>query len=634
MEQIFLRFVNYSLVAGWLILAVLAARLLLKRAPKWITCLLWALVAVRLVFPFSIESAFSLVPSAKPIPEDFVYTATPRIDSGLEFVDVTLNPVISAGLDADEFASANPSQNWSFVLSLVWVAGVTLMLLYGTISTIVLQRKLSTATLYEKGVKQTEAVKTPFVMGIFKPVIYIPYNIPKEELKYVIAHEKAHIQRKDILWKPLGFLILSFYWFNPLVWVAYIFLCKDIEAACDEKVIKNLEVEERRGYSTALLKCSISGKRITACPVAFGESNVKTRVKGVMNYKKPGFWILIVAVAACVVVGVCFLTDPKKEIEEPEETVASVSEVEIEKEAEPVSEPDSAMQKMLEMQEKQEAAPEEEVYEMAAEPKWNDFGFKNWPLPDGIELTSEWNIITQYWRFVAPKGTEVYAVEAGTVSEGYNFSEGNYIDLIPASNPDMCIRYSHLSEQLLSGKTDVKAGEKIGTVGATGLATGPFLKVAVFDSVEASAKALEGGRDYIIQKPMMFGDAAGLFYCDYSRAVEDDQIPITVYATTRDGKVLWNSEIALPHMGWNSFYYYTDGEKDYIIEYNPSESQGIIGYWFKMFSLDEEGNVTMKCEFYANSESEIDAFNENIAPYLEKAELLISTLNFKLVTGQ
>ena len=313
MERIFLRVVNYSFAAGWLVAAVLILRPLLHRAgaPKRFNCVLWGLVALRLVVPFSIESPLSLVPSAKPLPDDFVYSAHPYIESGITYVDRTVGAAVSAALETgDTMNSVNRSQVLSFVLSRVWIVGVAGMMVYLIVSTVVLRRRLATATLLKKGVKQSEMVRSPFVMGIFKPVIYMPYKLAGVDFEYVLAHEQAHIDRRDCLRKLLGFLLLSVYWFNPLMWAAYIFLCRDIESACDEMVIGGMEKELRRAYSIALLNCSVGKRRMGVCPLSFGENGTKTRIRDVMNYRKPTFWAVIAAAAACVIVAVCFLTNP------------------------------------------------------------------------------------------------------------------------------------------------------------------------------------------------------------------------------------------------------------------------------------------------------------------------------------
>ena len=309
MEAVFVKVVNLSISAGWLVLAVMVLRLVFRRAPKWIFCLLWGLVALRLVCPLSLESALSLIPSAQTLPPEIVYTAAPRIDSGIGAIDRAVNPVLAQALTPQGAASANPTQVWSFLLSWVWVLGIAVMALYALVSCLLLRRRVGTATLLRDNIRQSEGADTPFVLGLFRPVIYLPYRIEPADLEYVIAHEQAHIRRRDHWWKPLGFVLLSIHWFNPLLWAAYILLCRDIEGACDETIIGKLEKEGRQGYSTALLHCS-ARRRIAACPLAFGEVGVKERVRAVMGYRKPALWMVGAALAACAAAAVCFLTVP------------------------------------------------------------------------------------------------------------------------------------------------------------------------------------------------------------------------------------------------------------------------------------------------------------------------------------
>lgn len=311
MNGIFLRIINMSISASWLVLAVLALRLLLKKAPKWVRVLLWGIVAVRLVCPFSIESPLSLVPSAQTVPMNIEMDASPAIDSGIDVLNSVVNPVISASFTPHPAASANPLQIWIPIASILWIAGMVVMLLYTAVSYWQLRSKVRTAVLYRENIFQSEHVGSPFVLGIVRPKIYLPFKMDDKDLELVIAHEQAHIRRKDHWWKPLGFLLLAIHWFNPLVWLGYVLLCRDIELACDEKVIKELDNAQKADYTQALLVCSIGRKRIAACPLAFGEVGVKERVRSVMNYKKPAFWFVILAVVVCVAAAVCFLTNPQ-----------------------------------------------------------------------------------------------------------------------------------------------------------------------------------------------------------------------------------------------------------------------------------------------------------------------------------
>ena len=310
MENVFLHLLNNGINAGWLVLAVLLLRFFLKKAPKWINVALWGLVALRLVLPFSIESVFSLIPSAQTVPPTIIYDKAPEIESGIPAVNEVLNPIITETFAPDPTASANPLQIWETVASAVWLVGMILMVGYMLFGYFRLRLRLRTATKYQENIYESEQASSPFILGIFRPRIYLPYNLDEQTRAHMIAHEQAHLKRRDHLLKPLAFLLLAVYWFQPLLWLAYILICRDIEYACDEKVIKNESEETRRAYSMALLSCSVHRRALTACPLAFGEVGVKQRIKNVMNYKKPAFWFILCAIAVILVIAVCFLTDP------------------------------------------------------------------------------------------------------------------------------------------------------------------------------------------------------------------------------------------------------------------------------------------------------------------------------------
>lgn len=316
MSDLFIKIFNLSVTAGWLVLAVLLCRPLMKKAPKWINCLLWGIVGLRLVFPFSLESIFSLVPSAEPIPEDIMFSPTPEINSGIGAVNSVINPIISTNLTPGIGTSVNPMQLVVAIASVVWVIGIALMLGYEIVSYISLRFKVRASVRGEKNVYFCDEVDSPFILGVIRPRIYVPSGMSGEALEHVLAHERAHLRRGDHFWKPIGFAILAFYWFNPLLWVAYVLLCRDIESACDEKVIKTMDTAAKKSYSEALLSCSLHRKRIMACPLAFGEVGVKQRIKSVLNYKKPAFWIIIIALVATLVLSVCFLTNPRGKVKE------------------------------------------------------------------------------------------------------------------------------------------------------------------------------------------------------------------------------------------------------------------------------------------------------------------------------
>lgn len=313
MDTLFLKILNISITASWIVLAVIAVRFLIKKAPKFITCFLWIFVAIRLICPFSFESVLSLVPSTQTIPDTVITEPQFNIDSGVPVIDNRINPYLDDHYYAGVTASANTANIVLSILGAVWLAGMIIMLAYMIISYLKVKKQVSAKIRLRDNIFICDEVKSPFIMGIFRPEIYLPSDMNEIQREYVLSHELAHLKRHDNLWKPFGFILLSIYWFNPLMWLAYILLCRDIEAACDEKVIKNMTDEERAGYSQALLDCGTNKKSVKICPVAFGETGVKERVKNVLNYKKPAFWIIIIAVIASITVAVCFLTNPKKE---------------------------------------------------------------------------------------------------------------------------------------------------------------------------------------------------------------------------------------------------------------------------------------------------------------------------------
>lgn len=313
MNELFLKIINMSISASWLVLAVLILRFVLKKAPKWINVLLWGIVAIRLICPFSFESQLSLIPSAETIPLNIGMDSTPTINSGISAINNAVNPIISQSNTPMAGASINPLQITIGIYEYIWIFGMIALALYTAISYWRLHRKVDTAVRYKDNIFQSENVSSPFVFGIIKPRIYLPFKMNGQDLEHVVAHEHAHIRRKDHWWKPLGFLLLTIHWFNPLMWMAYVLLCRDIELACDEKVIKELGNEQRGDYTQALVACSVNRRMIAACHLTFGEVGVKERVKSVMNYKKPALWVIIIAVIVCVGVAVCFLTNPKQD---------------------------------------------------------------------------------------------------------------------------------------------------------------------------------------------------------------------------------------------------------------------------------------------------------------------------------
>ena len=312
MSGIFLKLLNLSISASWLVLTVLALRMVLRRAPKWVNVLLWGMVALRLVLPFSIESALSLIPSAETVsPEVVRFDPAPTITSGVTIIDNAVNPSLSESFAAAPLASVNPLYVWTYLAGWVWLIGLAAMLAYALVSYLRLRRRVSASIPLRENIYVCDEVPSPFILGIVHPCIYLPSALDEAQRGSVLSHERAHLARRDHWWKPLGFALLAVYWFNPLLWLAYTLLCRDIELACDERVLRGMDAGQIKDYSSALLACSVPRRMLAACPLAFGEVGVGARVKNALRYKKPAFWVVAASVIVCIVVAVCFLTNPR-----------------------------------------------------------------------------------------------------------------------------------------------------------------------------------------------------------------------------------------------------------------------------------------------------------------------------------
>ena len=310
MEVVFIKIVNMSITASWLILALLIIRLLFRRLPKRIVCFLWALVGIRLICPISFSSVFSLIPSSETVPSNIAYQKAPSIDSGISIVNETVNPIIEENFTPSPTDSANPLQIVIAIAAAVWLIGIIVFLIYALVSYLRLKRTVTASVAVGDHITACDEVSAPFILGVIDPRIYIPSGAREETLCYVIKHEEAHLRRHDNLWKPLGFLILAIHWFNPLCWLSYVLFCRDIEMACDESVIRTMGKEEIAAYSQALLDYSSAGKKAAICPVAFAEVGVKDRIRSVLNYRKPTFWIIIISVMIILCIAVFLMTDP------------------------------------------------------------------------------------------------------------------------------------------------------------------------------------------------------------------------------------------------------------------------------------------------------------------------------------
>ena len=310
MSSTFIEFVNISIMASWLVLAILFIRILFEKIPKYIYCILWGIVGLRLILPFSIESQLSLIPTTNTI-DTTIHHSRPTIQTGIEIVDSNINHYISSNYYEGVTVETNAFESFSSILSIIWILGIILMFLYSVYSYYRIHKKVEASILYKDNIYYCDEIDTPFILGIFKPKIYIPSYLNEKEIIYVLKHEQAHLKRKDHFYKPIGFTLLSIYWFNPILWIAYILLCRDIEAACDEKVIKDMNNNCKKEYSETLFNCSTQRNMILVCPLAFGEVGVKERIKSIINYKKPSFWVIILSVILCIGISIGFLTNPK-----------------------------------------------------------------------------------------------------------------------------------------------------------------------------------------------------------------------------------------------------------------------------------------------------------------------------------
>ena len=420
MEKIFLQIINMSIISTYVILFIILARLLLKRAPKIFSYGLWAIAFLRLVFPFSFESIFSLISiNTNTIPENIAYTPAPQIQSGIRVVDGAVNRVLSTPTPIE--SSVNPMQIWISAASLIWVVGLVLLLAYSLLSTLRLARKLKSASHYYDNIYVMDSIGTPFVFGLVKPKIYLPNNLAKSEEPYIIKHEETHIKRKDHIIKFIAFIILSIHWFNPMVWLAFHLMVEDMEKSCDESVIKELGYGIKKDYSNSLLSLSLGRRTIGGSPIAFGENNTKSRIKNVLNYKKPKFWVTILAMVVIIVLALGLLSNP------PDNSIHTGDETNIGETAE-----DFALEyidKQIEILEKAE---------------WGDFKIVNKEITKLEKLFTLDDILptsVELWKLeyrLKPESVEGVVLAGGMyVEDGWLYDQG------PAGNPILAFTYEN-----------------------------------------------------------------------------------------------------------------------------------------------------------------------------------------------
>lgn len=462
MKELFTGILNISISAGILIIVCTLVRLIFRRMPKFVRCLMWLLVAIRLAVPFAIESPLSLLPAKEYVTVSSndnvnIITDTEYSVEQINSLDETSTTEINNSVATENTAETN-NIDVMYVLSIVWLVGVVAMLIYALISYIRLRRLVDDAVLLRDNIYQSERAGTAFILGVIRPRIYVPYGLSLNELYMSISHEKAHISRRDHLVKPLGFIIAAVYWFNPLVWLAYILLCRDIELACDEKVIKKIGYDKKKDYSQALLNLSIPKKYISACPVAFGEVGINERIKNVLTMKKGKKIIIAVAVAICAVLAICFLTYPKR----TKNNSGDVAEVQASEET---------------AEEIEEATTEETTTETNS----SENVVECFPVIGSGTITRQFSEDHQSVDIAAEEGTAIVSVYDGTVEEvGSNEEEGYYI--IIKNEKGCTVKYSHLKDEPNVSKGDkVNTNEEVGKVGSTGNSTGPHVHIELTD---------------------------------------------------------------------------------------------------------------------------------------------------------
>lgn len=312
MERLFLAVLNQAYAASWVILGILLLRVLLRRAPRRMVCALWAFAALRLICPFSISSALSLLPNAAPIPADIAMQAEPAVQTGIQAVDSSMNPLMYAAFAPSVGDSVNPLQIILSIAAIVWLAGVAVFFIAGGVSARKLKRRVRASISEDGKVWRCDEIASPFIFGLWKPRIYVPGRLPEGCFDAVVAHELAHLRHGDPWWKLLGYILRSIFWFHPLCWVGYWLFCRDLELACDEAVICTMKPAQRADYSQALLNCGVNHFAIT--PLAFGETSIRQRVKAVLSYRRPTVWILLAAVLGGAALAVFLMTSKPQEI--------------------------------------------------------------------------------------------------------------------------------------------------------------------------------------------------------------------------------------------------------------------------------------------------------------------------------
>lgn len=601
MSGLFLSVLNRSIAASWLVLAVLLLRFVLKKAPKWIPIVLWGMVAFRLLCPFTIENPLSLIPHGQTIPDRVISDYSPDVQTAIIPENNPTKEYPEGGYsdypDSSEGAvpHADNGRNVMTVVAMVWMAGVFLLILYFIFSYWRLHRQVRTAVVYRDNIFQSEHVSSPFVLGMVRPRIYLPFEIDGQNLEYVVSHEQAHIRRRDHWWKTLGFLLLAVHWFNPLMWLSYVLLCRDIELACDEKVIRELGHGQRADYSQTLLACSVSHRNIAACPLAFGEIGVKERVKSVLNYRKPAFWIITAAMVACAVVAVCFLTDPAQR----RDTLVWAQELSADdiKSADLVVFPRASDKQY-------KSLSEEEIAAMVA-----------------LINKSEGKYVAEYEELNGGAITFYITMQDGSTHKVQNM--GNVYLVIDQDYYEPKHDWPHTWDDVFrEGNASLPEG--------------------YFSEQPASDNEPEPEPEETAPLNTIVWEAADLDRDGETESIRVRELGEDAYeleVLKKDGTVLWSKELGTAHMGQGSILLYQDDGEDYLMEYNPTMYQGIGSYACRTFTLEgghESENYYREVEFNVSdllTTDDMRTFAVQVDYMLWKSTVLLSTIEGELVVG-
>ncbi len=761
MSEIFIKILNMSIGAGWLILAAILIRFILRKAPKWCVCLLWGLVALKLIIPFSPESDLSLIPSNEVIPENITTQIHPQIHSGISYINSVVNPVIEAELSPRIEDSVNPLQAVTGIASVVWCIGMISCLVYATVSYFVLKAKVRISKPVKENIYACDEVKSPFILGMFRPMIYVPSGISNEVLVYVVAHEKAHLKRGDQFWKPVGFIILSVYWFNPLCWIAYILLCRDIEAACDEKVIKGKDGDYISSYSRALLDCSIQRKIIAICPLSFGETNVRRRIKGILNYKRPALWIIIISLIVCLIVAVCFLTKKKADNEPNTLDKAEISDLKNNLHTGGMLSEDLIAVGGETGAENADAAGDVATAEETDQDlklSFHPYGYTGYmdelTMYEGMDefCGCDYDGDGKFDRIyrIADTGSQMaeYRIEFGNGAKLYDkdVSEAAFphvyaVDLDKDGYKEIVITYTvrpadreaftwfslfdcvdprtYTRARLFESdwgmscitvnlnKTGLRtASYSVAETGFEGELTFDRYYDLYDDDMMDECWDFYKSMDYTLHEPIAgvdIDEAASCLHC-FAYAVSDTSYYLTFDVVFENGEYriknmmegpidhhseptfkdesartikeaetiempftysgingkivaeipqdavsggdvakviikddkdnwIFKTELGRPHVGWHAYYIYHDQDTDYLISYLPYSDQGQVCCRLEVYEFDEEGKLSIADIRESGTPGEIASFNEYAKGYLEKSQLLISTLDGVITTG-